>query len=38
MAWNGSFTCDFCGKDFRNNPIKLTLHIKNTHEKKFRKY
>jgi len=32
MSWQDNFNCDFCGKEFGNNPIKLALHIKNNHE------
>jgi len=32
MSFDDGFTCEFCGKYFQNDPIKLALHIKETHQ------
>ncbi len=34
MVWKGNtFYCSYCNKKFENDPIKLAVHIKNSHEK-----
>ena len=25
------FICDYCGKNYRKDPLKLSLHIRNNH-------
>ena len=31
MSWDDNFYCTFCGAEFRNDPLKLALHIRNNH-------
>ena len=33
MSWNDGFYCTYCGKNFRDSPDKLALHIRDFHEK-----
>ena len=33
MSWNEGFYCTYCGKNFRDSPGKLALHIRDFHEK-----
>lgn len=33
MSWESDvFICCYCGKQFPNDPAKLALHMRNTHE------
>ena len=38
LPWEGGFYCTYCGKDFRNDPGKLALHIRDIHEKNREKH
>ena len=33
MPWKDKFHCTYCGKEFGDQPDKLALHIRDTHEK-----
>ena len=33
MPWEDGFHCTYCGKEFGDQPGKLALHIRDTHEK-----
>ena len=34
MAWgDNTFYCAYCKKKFENDPVKLAIHIKQSHEK-----
>ncbi|GFN39179.1 MAG: conserved hypothetical protein [Marine Group I thaumarchaeote] len=32
MITQDDFYCTYCGKNFRNEPIKLAVHIRDYHE------
>jgi len=38
MDWEDVFYCTYCGKEFGNQPDKLALHIRDTHEKNREKH
>lgn len=31
MSWKDDFVCTYCEQNFKNNLIKLSLHIKDNH-------
>ena len=37
MTVKDNFYCTYCGKDFGNDPGKLALHIRDSHEKDHKK-
>ncbi len=37
MSWKNDFVCTYCGKNFKNNLIKVSLHIIDDHSDDNRK-